>query len=434
MRGKDTKRTFFMYLSYECSALEEYLEKMAEKGWLLKSTRGGFFKFRKIGIRKIKYSVDVLDRVSVFDHKDSDVALEYRKYCEAAGWNYICEDGNVQIFYTEGDKDIISIHTDEEEKFKGIFKYSIKVIIGQILLIILFVFSMYEQLTNNAELLLATNIGIFLLTLMFSVILMNCIGIISFYIWVIKAKGRVKSNKQMPYNSYKHLKIKNILIRGYYLILIFTFVTAFVFDIPGSSKFNIPMVLIMLIPLIILIWAKKFTDKNRYSKDSNILIFISGLLVSLAVCIILSYIFVFKINTNIKPSEVPTEKASLTIMDFGYKKNEEKNSYIEFDKSILAQRIKYSYKSGDNYLDYTIFESKYPLLIKLQENSQVSKYKHINFKHEKTNLPGNIRVYVGGEIKNFFVLVSEDKVIFIVKGVSGISEDEFLNMTYKKLF
>ena len=64
----------------------------------------------------------MLDKVSIFDHKDSDVALEYREYCQAAGWNYVCQEGKIQIFYTEGDKEIISIHTDEDEKFKAVFK------------------------------------------------------------------------------------------------------------------------------------------------------------------------------------------------------------------------------------------------------------------------------------------------------------------------
>lgn len=43
MRIKDTKRTYFMYLPYECSAVEEYLGKMAEKGWLLQSVKSCFF-------------------------------------------------------------------------------------------------------------------------------------------------------------------------------------------------------------------------------------------------------------------------------------------------------------------------------------------------------------------------------------------------------
>ena len=436
MRNKDTKRTYFMYLPYECSAVEEYLEKMAEKGWLLESTKRGFFKFKKIETRKIKYSVDVLDRVSVFDHNDSDVALDYREYCKAAGWTYICEDGGTQFFYTESDSEIISIHTDEEEKFKVVFKSSMKNVYGQMLFIILLISSVYMQLANNTEV-LSTNTDAIGLVLLVSIILRMCIDIINFYIWVAKAKGQLKANQKMPYNSYKQLKRKNILVRTYNLLLIFIFLMSLISDIPGSNKFNIPMVLIMLVPYIILGNVKKFTDKKDYTKDSNMGIYIGSTLVLLLVMFVLSS--VFGNTTNNKQSVVSSEKASLTIMDFGYKRNEDKNSYnyknsyIEFDESILAQRTKYSSQNVNVSMEYTIFESQYPWLIKLQENSVVSRYKkYFSFKEEKTSLPSNIRAYFGSSSRSFIVLVSEDKVIFIVKNI-GVSEEEFLKKAYEKL-
>lgn len=436
MRSKDTKRRYFMYLPYECSAVEEYLDGMAQKGWLLQSVKRSFFKFKKIEMREIKYSVDILDRVSAFDHNDSEVALEYREYCEAAGWTYVCEDGKIQIFYTESDKEIISIHTDEEEKFKVVFKSSIKNVYGQMILIILFIISIYLQLTDNSEIILATNIGAFSLVLVFSVILVNCIEIINFYIWVVTAKSQLKKNKLMPYNSYKQLNRKNTLIKTYYLILFIILIIALVFDIPGSNKLNIPMALIMLVPMIIISNVKKHTDKKDYTRDSNMGIYIGSTLVVILVIFVLSNVFGNMNNT--KPGVVPTDKANLTLMDFGYEINEDKNSYdyknsyIEFDKSILAQRTKYSYKSGDNSMEYTIFESKYPWLIKLDENRVVSRYKKfLKFKQGETNLPSNITVYFGVN-SNFLILVSEDKVIFIAKSL-GVYEEEFLDKAYEKL-
>ncbi|MGH4137287.1 DUF2812 domain-containing protein [Clostridium sp.] len=431
MRSKDTKRTYVIYLPYECSAIEEYLEEMAEKGWLLQSTKRGFFKFKKIEARKIKYSVDVLDRISVFDHNDSDIALEYREYCEKAGSTYICEDGATQIFYTDSDSEIVSIHTDEGEKFKVVYKSSIKIIYTQMILIILFIISMYLQLTDNTEA-LASNIGIFTLGLLFSIILMNCIQVINFYIWVVKAKGQLKINQQMPYNSYKQLKKKSILIRTYNIILIIIFLISLILDSTGSRKLNIPLALIMLIPIIILSNVKKFTDKKDYTKASNRGIYIGSAIVLLLV--VPNLISAFGTINNDKQSKLPAQKVSLTIMDFGYNKNENKNWHIEFDESILAKRTKYTYDSGYDSFEYTIFESKYPVLIKLQENSLVSRYKkYMKYKREKTSLPSNIRAYVGGISGNFYILASEDKVVFIVKG-TNISKDKFLNIVYKKLF
>ncbi|MFT5873787.1 MAG: hypothetical protein ACI8WT_002738 [Clostridium sp.] len=446
MRNKDTKTTYFMYLPYECSALEEYLEKMAEKGWLLTSIKRGFFKFRKIEIKEIKYSVDVLDSVSVFDHKDSDIAVEYREYCEKAGWIYICEEGGTQIFYTKGDKEIISIHTDEEEKFEVVFKSSIKVVYAQMLSIIFFIYIIYRQLTIDTEFSIASNIGILSIILPFSVILMSIIGIINFFIWVIKAKSHLKKNKLMPFKSYKQLKRKNILIIAYNLIAFIILLIA-IFDIPASIKPYIPIALIVFIPAISLSCIKKYIDRKKYSRDANIGIYIGSMIISLVVVNILGYVAfntIINNNTNTKQSEAPTQKARLTFEDFGYEKNGDKNLDIKYDKSILAQKTFYHCSNEGSFLSYTIFESKYPWLIKLDENRVVSRLNNnaynynlnLNLKLQMTDLPSNIRVYLegGGGTKNYFVLVSEDKVIYFIKLANEISEEEFLNMAYKKLF
>lgn len=87
------KITFLFYSPYECTAVEEYLENMAEDGWLLTGIKGPFFKFKKIKPQKIKYSVDVIGKISSFDSKKSDELLEYQEYCSAAGWNFICKQG-----------------------------------------------------------------------------------------------------------------------------------------------------------------------------------------------------------------------------------------------------------------------------------------------------------------------------------------------------
>lgn len=72
------KITFLFYTPYECTAIEEYLENMAEAGWLLTKIKGPFFKFKKIKPHKIKYSVDVIGKISSFDSKRYAELLDYR--------------------------------------------------------------------------------------------------------------------------------------------------------------------------------------------------------------------------------------------------------------------------------------------------------------------------------------------------------------------
>lgn len=436
MRSRETKRVFFNFLPYECAAAEEYLELMAEKGWLLQSIKGPFLIFKKIELKKIKYSVDVLHKVSIFDRKDSDAALEYREYCKAAGWNYVCQKGKIQIFYTEDDKKTISIHTDENEKFKSVFKASLYDVGSQFFITLLFIFNLYMQLfLGDAGFALAYNFGVLSIMVMFSIIIINSIEVISFFLWVIKASSKLKENKFMPYNNYKKLRIKNIFKNAYSLIILFISLKFLVFDNQVSNGFNIFLLMIICIPAIILIYVKRFINKKRYSKNINMAITISSMLVSLYLVLMLTGVILFRSITIIEQSKVPTKKVSLTLMDFGYKVNDNTSPYISFDKSILAQRIHYSSNYEDNYLDYTIFQSQFPWVIKFDENrllSRLNKY-GIDLKQEGTNLPSDIRVYSDSK-KRTFVLVSEDRVVDITKDFSGISDDEFLNKVYKKLF
>ena len=436
MKFRDIKITFFNFLPYECVAAEEYLELMAEKGWLLQSIKGAFLKFKKIEPQKIKYSVDVLHKVSIFDRKDSDVALEYRDYCQTAGWNYVCQKGKIQIFYTEDNKKTISIHTDEDEKFKSVFKASLYYVGSQFILTLLFILNLKLQLFSGAtDLALGSNLGILSTVGMVSLIFMYSIEIISFFLWVIKVSSKLKENKFMPYNNYKQLRIKNILRNAYGLIIFLLLLKFSVFDKQGSNGSNISILMIMCIPIIIMICVQNLINKKKFSKKINMAITISSTLVSISLVVMLAGGLAFRSFNAIEQSKVPTEKVSLTLMDFGYKENADPSPYITFDKSILAERIFYAYSNGDNDISYTILESQYPWVIEFDENRLLSRLHGygVDLKQEGTNLPSDIKVYLDSK-KRIFVLVSEDRVVDIRKDFSGISDDEFLNKVYKKLF
>ena len=147
MRNKKT--VYFLYEPYECSALEEYFEAMAESGWLIKSINGPFLKFEKIEPKKLKFSVDILNKISSYDPDDSEDALDYREYCEAAGWKYVCQDKKIQVFYTEDYNSTIDIQTDEGEKFKSVVKASMKNVFSYILTVIIFSFALKLPHNNS---------------------------------------------------------------------------------------------------------------------------------------------------------------------------------------------------------------------------------------------------------------------------------------------
>lgn len=370
MRGKDKKRTFFSYLPYECAAVETYLEKMAQDGWLLTATKGYYFYFKKIEPKKIKYSVDVFDKVSAFDHKDSDVALEYREYCEAAGWNYVCENGKIQIFYTEEEKEVISIHTDEEEKFKSVFKASICNVGLQFFMMLIAIFTLYMLVfMGDSSFMLASNLYIIGLLAMISTIFRTTITISSFIMWWVKAKKNIKTNKKMIHNNYKQIKIKGIIIKVYMLILLSMLMLSMFIDNPDTSKLNIIICGVIIIPLIIYVLIKIIVDKRQYSKDTNMMIFIGSNVVTVVlICILMIGVCIWGITTGVMDSKIPTDKERITLSDFGLKENGKEVS-VRFNKSMLAKREIYYCDNGVYTLESKTLESKYNWVVSLNKNT-----------------------------------------------------------------
>lgn len=106
-------------LRYETEACVEYLEKMAAKGLFIKSINNYVFCFEKTEPRKVKFYIDAFERASWFDTRAEEETLDYKEYCERAGWNYVCTEGKFQVFYTE-DMEAVSIETDLNKRLKTI--------------------------------------------------------------------------------------------------------------------------------------------------------------------------------------------------------------------------------------------------------------------------------------------------------------------------
>ncbi|EHI99467.1 hypothetical protein CDLVIII_2872 [Clostridium sp. DL-VIII] len=430
------KITFLFYSPYECTAVEEYLENMAEDGWLLTGIKGPFFKFKKIKPQKIKYSVDVIGKSSSFDSKKSDELLEYREYCSAAGWNFICQANEIQVFYSEENTEIVSIHTDETEKFKLVFKASLRGRLNELFITIMLIFNASLQLSSNTEYLLSSNLSIFILFITILLIFVDIIKLINFSTWAIRAKLKLKEDDYMPYNTYKVLKRKNAFLIIFSLfsilgILLFTLSADY-----QKRKLNFIIFAILTAFIIIYPFIKKFINKTRYSKNTRLItnafiILISILLIiSLTTRAILSNVY-----NNSNYNSISYSNVNLTIDDFINTEIVDKSPDIDCTSSILATRIDYSCGNKDNYFNYMLLESKYPLVVKFYENRLLNWLNSISYNFVKidTNLPKNIVVYSSSKNK-WFILVSNDKVIRIRNHFNNVSDDDFLNTVYLKLF
>ena len=434
---KNKKTTYFMYQPYECTAVEEYLEDMAEKGWLLEKISGYLFTFKKIEPKKLKYSVDAFSKISVLDVDDSDVAMDYRQYCIAAGWKYICQVGKIQVFYTDDVENIVPIQTDDEEKFTSIFKSSLYNVFMNLLVAVLFGFNLYMQFFQGTlEYNLTSNLSLFSGVMILSVIAMNVTSVISFFIWVIRSKVKKRNGEFIPYNNYKQLKRKNCLnkIELGIAIIALMFVTSSTNDILSITAV---MLSISLTSIFGVIFIKKFINRKKYSKPAKFAISVIGILITIIMTINIT-MFGLRITSNSheKSANLP-QKSTFTLSDLGYKDGNPEEVYERFSKSILAESLYYSSGTADNHLSYDMLKSDYPWTIKLQKDRIIKTMKGYGYDIEgvsdKFNLPKYIEVEAidGGRI---LLLSSPNMIMKIFNEFEDMSEYDFVRTIYEKCF
>jgi hypothetical protein len=438
MVGENKKTVFFNFLPYECEAVEEYLEAMAEKGWLLQSASGPFLKFKKVEPQKIKYTVDVFYKISEFDHKESDIALEYREYCQKAGWKYVCQKGKILIFYSEDHENTVPIHTDGEEKLKSVIKASLSNIGTQLFTILFLIANIYMQLfMGSVDYILASNLGVFSTFTIVTLVVINIIEIISFFIWIPRARTHLRYNEFMAYNNSNQVRTKNIFKVIYIVIILLVFLLSPMLN-NQTLKFQnttLTIAVAVLIPLVIFILLRNFINKKRYSKNTNLALYTLSFVLSTYLLMGFAGVAILGEVAKTEDSKVLAGNVPLAFEDFGHSSNTNADQYFNIDKSILANRIDYASSNAGNDLAYTIFRSKYPLIVRFNQNREIRRINKYSFglTEIKSSLPDNIKVYANSKY-NYFVLVSKDKVVNVKNSFNKIENEKFLDIVYSKIF
>lgn len=194
---KNVKFALFNFLPYEHKFLEKYLEDKSLKGWKLKSITGNVLKFNRMEPKRIKYSIDIMDSITFFDGKNTDEALDYREYCSAAGWNFVCQKGKIQVYSSEEEIEKIAIQTDEKEKFKCIFKASLKYQIINLLLTIMLLATQLNSLFLLPNMALSSNSNLLIIIMSGIWFIQEVVSTINLVIWIIKSKNELNKNKKV---------------------------------------------------------------------------------------------------------------------------------------------------------------------------------------------------------------------------------------------
>ena len=108
---KEVKRCFCNFSFYDQQAIQEKLEEMAERGWMLEKTGNFMWTYKRIEPKKLRFSITYFPGASDFNPAPTEGELTKIDFCRQDGWNLVTTWGVMQIFCNE-DLDAVPIETE----------------------------------------------------------------------------------------------------------------------------------------------------------------------------------------------------------------------------------------------------------------------------------------------------------------------------------
>lgn len=424
MRFGDKKIVMIDFYSFNVNSLEIYFEEMALKGWILDKLSNLYIKFKKSEPRRIKYTIDVIDKITSYTEVNSESALAHREKLKDLGWEFSCEYNNLQIFYKEytTEKNPISNKGIREKSL--LFRNSLTELIWKLALIGFSLFINFLSILRNKDLeFLADNEKI--ITMVFFTVVLGVI-VIDF---VMLMKYRFKATFKEENNNIYWIRFKGIsicIILGLWSILFLAFLL-----ISSKEDFNLALSILAIISSVLLLAYLSQNKKDTVKK--KILVSSGFILVIVTLFIINNSIIINRFKNRNKTFK--DKEYSLSIKDFNDDVINDDYIYVDEKKSFLAHKVFYIANGNNMRLSYELFESDYKFMVSWNFNKMMKWFENqgINYNEIKTNLPNEVKVYTN-EKENNYIILSSNKIIEVM-GLDEIDNKEgLLEVVYNKIF
>ena len=270
MKKSNKLKTLVLFELNEGEAIREYLEEMARKGWALKSIHG-FYHFERIEPQALHYAVEIFEKASEYDSVPAPRTQEYIEYCRAAGWAFVCNHGQMNIFVSACENPI-PIETDEARKLKAIVRGMVKkYVVGWFFLPLLFLLNMGISYLNF-EGLVSSPLGMAGFFLQGFVVIFLLCRAFGFLGWAGRQKRRQKQG--LPLEAISRKKKKR---RGRVRLLPLAVVLTVLLYVLAQALFDrdfltaVPVAIAILVSFAILFLMYIF-QKGEFSRTANILV------------------------------------------------------------------------------------------------------------------------------------------------------------------
>lgn len=291
--------------------VEDYLSKMAKKGWMIKRIiANSIFIFKKIESKDLDFSITPYEIETFMDRKTKKDLKEFQEVTESIGWKYATKSNEYHIYYKRSDEDLIALQTDMEEEFESIKKIAKRELKGAYSLIVMFSLLLWFNIKSFDLIeILESNTFLFIIPMIIFVLIVSILQVIVYKIFLNKNKKNIELGNKLEFSNsniqgkiigsfligglifaglffmdeiYKFIKYKDITILYSFLPLIIGLSLGTIFryiikpiKISKSNKFIYFMVIIALTFIITIIIVANTEDEPTSEikeKNSSILI------------------------------------------------------------------------------------------------------------------------------------------------------------------
>lgn len=189
--------------------MEQRLERMAARGWLLERATSWGWTYRRAEPGEARYTVAYFPAASVFDSGPTDEQRTYADYCQAAGWELAAANGPLQFFRSTRPNPT-PIDTDEATKLDTVrrtMRKSLLLPYGLLLAIwSLNLFTRLDDFRRRPLSLLSSNSSLALLALLAFLVVYLAAVLVDYGVWAARSRRRVaEGGRCLPTHSRARL-------------------------------------------------------------------------------------------------------------------------------------------------------------------------------------------------------------------------------------
>ena len=226
---KDTKKILCHFSFYDQVRIQEKLEEMAEKGWMVHQPGNFTWTFKRMEPKKLRFSVTYFPNGSEFDPGPTESELTKLDFCAQDGWTLAVRWGVMQIFYNENEN-AVPIETEPVAQVENVKKSMRKnVLFSHLMIVALIIYYMvmqYSMFRRDPVEYLSSPLKAYQIPMWICLLLASLYELWFYFHWTHKAK-------KMAEEDGVFLPIKSNIRASYILLAFSTLLILFAF---GSSK------------------------------------------------------------------------------------------------------------------------------------------------------------------------------------------------------